>query len=53
MQRRLWQILAVLLAFTLVAAACGDDDESSDSGSDSASEAAADTATATETVQLN
>ena len=37
MQRRLWQILAVLLAFTLVAAACGDDDESSDSGSASAS----------------
>ena len=44
MQRRLWQILAVLLAFTLVAAACGDDDESSDSGSASAS-ASADTTT--------
>ena len=27
MQRRLWQILAVLLAFTLVAAACGDDED--------------------------
>lgn len=37
MQRRLWQLLAVLLAFTLVAAACGDDDETSSSSSDAES----------------
>ena len=37
MQRRLWQLLAVLLAFTLVAAACGDDDETSSSPSDAES----------------
>ena len=41
MQRRLWQLLAVLLAFTLVAAACGDDDESSDSGSGGTSDVTA------------
>ena len=45
MQRRLWQILAVLLAFTLVAAACGDDEDDVASGSDSSSEADDDTST--------
>ena len=37
--KRLWRLLAVLLAFTLVTAACGDDDdEGTDAGSDSSSE---------------
>ena len=35
--KQLRLILALLLAFSLVAAACGDDEDSSDSGSDSAS----------------
>ena len=35
--KQLRLLLALLLAFSLVAAACGDDEDSSDSGSDSAS----------------
>ncbi len=35
MRSRLLRMLAVLFAFTLVASACGDDDESTDSGDDS------------------
>lgn len=33
MKRTIWKLLAVLTAFTLIAAACGDDDDSADSSS--------------------
>ena len=39
MRRRLWLFLSVLFAFTLVAAACGDDDDSADTGDDAADDA--------------
>ena len=34
----LWRLLALLFAFSLVAAACGDDDDSTDAGSDDSTE---------------
>ncbi|MEM9466914.1 MAG: PhnD/SsuA/transferrin family substrate-binding protein, partial [Actinomycetota bacterium] len=38
MTKKLWRLLAVLLAFTMIAAACGDDDDEAADTSDSASE---------------
>ncbi len=38
MQRRLWLILSTLLAFTLIASACGDDDTSTNESGDSSAD---------------
>ncbi len=44
MTKKLWRLLAVLLAFTMIAAACGDDDDddAADTGDDSGETEAAD-----------
>lgn len=51
--RKLWKLLALLLAVTLVAAACGNDDDSSDGDSDGApTQAAAPADEPTEVVEV-